>query len=172
MRNILESRLAIRGCNLEYAEDWLLVFSRFEYALKASGYFKRHQPVPPTWPKAEPDWDRFAVSLRASFNANATDDIRRACEYLFDSPPNQQIILNDAVAWGTPVRPNDETDIEFLLRMVRCVRNNLFHGGKHNIGVHEDVQRTERLLRSSLTILAACLDLAPAQNTAYRDAHL
>jgi hypothetical protein len=152
--------------------EFFLVFSRVEYALKASGYFKRHQPVPPRWPNAEPDWDRFAVSLRASFNPNATDDLRRACEYLFDSPPNQQIILHDAVAWETPVRPHNETDIEFLLRMVRCVRNNLFHGGKYNIGVHEDVQRTERLLRSSLTILAACLDLAPAQNTAYREAHL
>ncbi len=152
--------------------DFFLLFSRFEYAIKASGYFKRHQPVPPRYPNAEPDWDRFAVSLRASFTPNATDEIRRACEYLFDSPPNQQIILHDALAWETPVRPNNETNIEFLLRMVRCVRNNLFHGGKYNIAEHEDVQRTEILLRSSLTILAACLDLAPAQNTAYREAHL
>jgi hypothetical protein len=152
--------------------EFFLTFSRFEYALKASGYFKRHPPVPPRWPDAEPDWDRFAVSLRASFNPNATDNLRRACEYLFDSPPNQQIILHGAVAWETPIRPRSETDIEFLLRMVRCVRNNLFHGGKYNIEVHEDTQRTELLLRSSMTILAACLELAPAQRAAYREANL
>ena len=117
--------------------EFFLAFSRFEYALKASGLFKHHPPDPPRWPKAEPDWDRFAASLRDSFNASATDDLRQACDYMLDSPPNQQVICNDAVAWETPVRPDEETDIQFLLRMVRCVRNNLFHGGKYNIEVHE-----------------------------------
>lgn len=152
--------------------EFFLVFSRFEYALKASGFFKRHPTDPPRWPKAEPDWDSFAVSLRDTFNPSATDDLRQACEYLRDSPPNQQVILDDAVAWETPVRPDNETDIEFLLRMVRCVRNNLFHGGKYNIAVHEDTVRTEMLLRSSLTLLAACLKLAPQQQAAYRQARL
>jgi hypothetical protein len=56
--------------------------------------------------------------------------------------------------------------------MVRCVRNNLFHGGKFNIEVLEDTARTEKLLSSSLTVLAACLDIAPQQQAAYRDARL
>ena len=44
--------------------EFFLTFSRFEYALKATGYYKRRPVKPPDWPKAEPDWDRFAASLR------------------------------------------------------------------------------------------------------------
>jgi hypothetical protein len=152
--------------------EFFLVFSRFEYALKASGLFKRHPPDPPRLPKAEPDWDTFAVSLRDTFDPNATRELREACLYLQESPPNQQVIIGDGVAWETPVRPVRDTEIEFLLRMVRCVRNNLFHGGKYNIAMHEDTQRTEMLLRSSLVILDACLNLSPKQLAAYREARL
>jgi hypothetical protein len=84
-----------------------------------------------------------------------------------DSPPLKQIIINDAVSWETPVRPSHESDVEFLLRMVRCVRNNLFHGGKHNNEVHEDTERTEKLLKSSLTILDECLALSPNVKQAF-----
>jgi hypothetical protein len=153
--------------------EFFLVFSRFEYALKASGFHKRHPPNPPHYPRAEPDWDCFAARLRDKFDPNSTIKLKQACEYLLDSPPNQQVILQDAVAWETPVRPNGEGDIQFLLRMVRCVRNNLFHGGKFNIDVHEDTARTEALLRSSLTVLAGCLEIAPPQQqAAYKDARL
>ena len=143
---------------------FFLTFSRFEYALKASGFFKRpktrrNDPLRP--PEAKPDWDRFAVSLRSAFQPDRTKPLRRACEFISDSPPWKQVIINDAVTWETPVRPAQESEIEFLLRMVRCIRNNLFHGGKHNIGVHEDTERTEMLLRSSLTILEECLTLEP-----------
>jgi len=152
--------------------NFFLTFSRFEYALKSSGFFKRHHPAPPRRPEAEPDWDRFAVSLRRSFDLGATIELQEACDYLLDSPPNKQIIIDDGVAWETPVRLDNHTDIEFLIRMIRRVRNNLFHGGKYNIGVHEDAQRTEKLLRCALIVLQSCLDLSPTQNRAYKEAHL
>ena len=158
--------------NQELLLEFFLAFSRFEYALKASGLFKRDPPDPPRWPKAKPNWDRFAASLRDSFNPSATDDLRQACEYIRDSPPKKQVICNDEIAWETPVHRDEETDIQFLLRMVRCIRNNLFHGGKYNIEVHEDTERTEMLLRSSLTLLAACLEIAPEQQAAYGDTRL
>jgi hypothetical protein len=152
--------------------EFFLVFSRFEYALKATGFFKHHPPAPPRFPKAEPNWNSFAVSLRQTFDSGASPELQAACEYLLDSPPNQQIIVDDTVTWETPVRPANETDVEFILRMVRSVRNNLFHGGKYNIEVHEDIERTEHLLRCSLTILSSCLNLSPAQNQAYMEARL
>ena len=158
--------------NKELMLEFFLTFSRFEYALKATEMFKRHRPVPTRTPRAEPDWDRFSASLRDNFNASATKDLAQACEYLCDSPPNQQVIVDDAVAWETPTRADGEADVQFLLRMVRSVRNNLFHGGKHNIEVHEDIQRTEMLLKSSVTILDACLTIAPKQQAAYLDARL
>ena len=160
--------------NKKLVLEFFLTFSKFEYALKATEMFKRHPPDPtrPSRPRAEPDWDRFSASLRDNFDASATNDLTQACNYLCDCPPNQQVIVDDAVAWETPKRADGEADVQFLLRMVRCVRNNLFHGGKHNIEVHEDIQRTEMLLKSSVTILHACLTIAPQQQSAYLDARL
>jgi hypothetical protein len=100
------------------------------------------------------------------------DDLKQACACFNDSPPNQQVLKYDGVAWETPVRPVSESEIVFLLRMVRCVRNNLFHGGKYNNEVHESKERTETLLRHALTILSACLELAPRQRAAFKAARI
>lgn len=146
--------------NPELLLDFFLKFSRFEYALKASNFFqRRNDPSRPL--EAKPDWGSFAVSLRDAFQPDKKDELRQACEYILDSPPWRQVVINDLVAWKSPVRLEHESDLEFLLRMVRCVRNNLFHGGKYNIEVHEETERTERLLKNSLIILNECLTLAP-----------
>ena len=152
--------------------EFFLSFARFEYALKTTGFFVRHPENFGRPPAAEPDWDRFAVSLRDAFNPNTDEEIAQACSYLSESPPNKQVIRNGAPAWETPVRDPALSDIEFLLRMVRCVRNNLFHGGKHNIEVHETTERTAKLLHSCLVILQHCLSLSPEQRRAYDEAVL
>jgi hypothetical protein len=144
--------------------EFFLNFSRFEYALKASGYFKRANPSRqnrPDPPDANPDWCRFRMEMRTIFRIDRNEELLEACQYILDDPPRKQVIVNDSAAWETPVRSQHESEIEFLLRMVKCVRNNLFHGGKHNIELHEDTQRTELLLRSGLVILRECLRLAP-----------
>lgn len=152
--------------------EFFLVFSRFEYCLKATGMFVRHAVEPPKWPRAEPDWDSFANQIRDSFDRNATDELREACLYIVESPPNQQVFTGHELAWETPCCPKGESEIAFLLRMVRSVRNNLFHGGKYNIDFHEDTDRTTMLLRSSLHILNACLNISPNQLAAYHEARL
>ena len=153
--------------------NFFVTFSRFEYALKASGLFKRTNPQrndPSRPPEAQPDWDTFAVSLRYAFQLDRTETLKWACEYILDSPPWKQLIIDDVPSWETPVRPCHALDVEFLLRMVRCVRNNLFHGGKHNNEVHEDIERTKMLLKSSLTILDECLALSPKVKSVFDDA--
>lgn len=150
--------------NRELLFEYFLTFSRFEYALKASGFFKPSRPRRnhPTLPhQAEPDWARFALLVRDKFQPERTYELKSACEYLLRSPPMKQVVINGAVAWETPLRPIQESEPQFLLRMVKCVRNNLFHGGKYSIEVHENTQRTEMLLRSSIVILEECLALAP-----------
>lgn len=115
--------------------ELFLTFSRFEYALKDSGYYKQPNnnkinkfKEKGALPDAKPDWDRFATSLRNVFRTDRTKALQQACEYIWYSPPMKQVIINDGLAWETPVRPDSESEVEFLLRMVRCIRNNLFHG--------------------------------------------
>ena len=48
-----------------------------------------------------------------------------------------------------------------LLKMVKSVRNNLFHGGKHTPSTAEvnNTERNQRLIESSIVIIKACMDL-------------
>jgi hypothetical protein len=157
--------------NRELLLDFFLTFSKFEYALKNSGFFIKHPDQPNGAPPAEPDWDTFAVSLRTVFDSTKSEELKEACRYLLESPPNKQVIVNDAPAWETPTR-SQVTDFEFLLRAIRIVRNNLFHGGKYNIEFHETTERTCKLLQSTLVVLNECLRLAPNVCNAFNEASL
>jgi hypothetical protein len=149
--------------------EFFLNFARFEYALKSSGYARQGRRA-----EANPDWDRFARDLgqRSAFLANKTEDLTEAVRYLSEQPPYRQVIMNGALAWETATRDPNLSEIEFLLLMVRRVRNNLFHGGKHSNEVHETPERTEKLLRCCLAVLAECLVVSPVQEAAYREATL
>lgn len=155
--------------------NFFLTFSRFEYALKASNYFIRPNATTNNALRhsdAKPDWDRFSVSLRDTFQKEKNQQLLEACEYIIESPPRKQVIVNNGVAWESPIRPEYETDIEFILRMVRCIRNNLFHGGKFNPAneAFEQKERTKKLLECSLIILGECLSLAADVKEAYDEA--
>jgi len=110
--------------NEELLFDFFLTFPRFEYALKACNFFQRLSPKSNECykpPDAKPDWNRFASSLRGAFRADKNDELWQACEYILDSPPCRQVIINDEVACETPIRPEHESDIEFLLSFFACL---------------------------------------------------
>jgi hypothetical protein len=159
--------------------EFFLTFSRFEYALKAKGFFQKstHEQEKKFRKKAvsieaRPDWDNFAKSLQTAFKADKTTELKKACEYIYLSPPMRQIIISGGVEWeSTPPKDSASiSNIEFILQMVRRVRNNLFHGGKHSNKPFEDAERTELLLKNSLVILNECLTLAPDIKQAFDDA--
>lgn len=182
--------------NQELLLKFFLSFAKFEYALKATGYFvpEREKPGHPPAAKshgdsarrrekpehtpAKPDWKRFVGELWEKFKTCENSDLTRAGQYLLDSPPNEQVISKKKLAWETPVRDQPESqsepesDFKFVLRMVKVVRNNLFHGGKYSNEVHESTERTEQLLRSSLDVLNKCLELDPDLKAAYTQAEL
>src|SRR3989338_10049386 len=89
--------------NRDLLSEFFLTFAKFEYALKNTGYFVGH-PEDPLPPPAEPDWKRFATSLRDLFDPSKNEELGEACRYLSESPPNKQVIVHGAPAWETPVR--------------------------------------------------------------------
>jgi hypothetical protein len=172
MRLVPDMRSIDTVVNRELLLDFFLTFSRFEYALKNSGCFVKHPERPERPPPAEADWDTFAVSVRNMFDSNKSEELREACRYLLESPPNKQVILNGAPAWETATHDPAVSELELLVRAIRVVRNNLFHGGKYNIEFHQTTERTEKLLRSTLVVLRECLVLAPSVRQAFEEATL
>lgn len=135
--------------------EFFVVFSKFEFALKNSTFLKGDEK------NADPDWDRFAISIRDVFSPYSTPELNQACEYLLLNPPMKQVVIEGAIAWSTVGPDESVSEAERLLLYVRRVRNNLFHGGKFSADPFENTERQERLFISSLVILAECLRLSP-----------
>jgi hypothetical protein len=151
--------------------DFFLTFARFEYAMKASTFMKPAPPAAEEPVPAKPDWNRLTETLEGRFDPGSSIELQEACRYLLEAPPRRQMTLGEGQFWQPPAR-GGESEIRYLLSLVRIVRNNLFHGGKHNLEVHEDEARTELLLRNSLTVLAECRALSAELARAFDEAVL
>lgn len=134
------------------AIDFFVLFSRMEYALKASGFHKGNG-------RAEANWTSFANSINGAFQALTDENLEEAKSNILDDPPNRQCVVNGQLDWE-PINPGNGCDTDKLLLYVRGIRNNLFHGGKFNVA-WADKDRAEVLLRSSIVILTECLNSSP-----------
>ena len=144
------------------------VFSRFECALKRSGFLKTIREN-----RAAPDWRTYAKSLH--FVGKVADqDFQKAVTFLLADPPKNQIVVElgngkKTLDWEeTPVKTG-EIHEEDVLDLVRIVRNNLFHGGKCSTGPIEEPARNKALLEAVITILHHCLTLNDDVSRAYDD---
>jgi hypothetical protein len=139
-------------------------FSRFECALKRGGFVRRGQHG-----SANPDWGRFADEVATGLDAGTNPDFIRAKSFLLLEPPRRQVFVEpDSVEWEDNPRRQNEAEAQYLLRLVRDVRNNLFHGGKYPSGSESEVGRNAKLLRACLTVLDHCRSLNPAVGNAFR----
>ena len=130
-------------------------FARIEYALKVAGFHNGEG-------KAEPNWDKFASTIQGQLEHDGV--IVEAVQYMKEQPPKKQVVRNGLLEWEAATPSASET--HELLLCVRRVRNNLFHGGKFN-GHWFAPERSETLLRHSLSILDACLRSSPMLNEAF-----
>lgn len=138
--------------------EFFLEFSRFEYALKRARFLKKRTE------DAIPDWDGFAQSLGGQLADRHDSQFMQARSTLFARPPKKQIRgPSGELTWRESTRGSGETEDAFLLRLVRTVRNNLFHGGKYPYpeGPVDDPARDRELLRAALGVLPKCRQLNP-----------
>jgi len=144
----------------QLATDMFRTFARFEYALKATGFHNGDGD-------AKPDWRSFAESVPAIFDNPADATLKEAVEYILKHPPKKQIIRDGNLMWSEAT-PGTNPQSNLVLQYVKRVRNTLFHGGKFNDHWFEP-ERSELLLRHSLTILNACLDASQDVREAYEN---
>ena len=160
-------RLAI---NRELVLEFFLAFSCFEFALKNAGYAHPCPRQNGRLPSVDPGWDTFAASVRDLFKRTRNPELNSACDYMLENPPLEQVLIETGLAWETNNPCESVSEVECLLRLVRRVRNNLFHGAKFSNEAFEDTSRQEMLLKGSLLILAECLDVSPQVRSVYESA--
>ncbi len=147
---------SIVGAESDLILNFFALFSRFEYALKRCGFCINNKTF------AEADWDSFSNKMKGLFSKIEDEEFKSAVSFLESEPPRKQLALKGVLTWGEPIAPGDgETDEKYTLRLVRAVRNNLFHGGKFPGKVAEETARNEKLIKSSMDVLEKCLDLNP-----------
>jgi len=133
------------------AFDFFYWFSRFEFALKENNYLKSHKPGA----KAEPGWDEFVKAWGTKYTPSIDTSV------LLTSPPERQIVLSNKTPGWEPVELADcQTELEKVVRLVKTVRNNLFHGGKHGALGWDNQQRARLLLTASKQVLDQLAKLA------------
>jgi hypothetical protein len=150
---------SLTGDNGELILRFFVTFSRFEYALKRAGFVRGDRN------DALPDWSTFAKEKgNALFDGPQDNEFIDARAFLFREPPKKQIkrvtASGTSLGWQVNTHGSGESDAEYLLRLVRAVRNNLFHGGKYpDAPVNGQRLRNSRLLQACLVILERCLAL-------------
>lgn len=142
--------------------EFLKVFSRAEYALKNVKEFSNFQAGESV--KAEANWDKFANKIDEKFNLKMKNDstLKNARKYLWENPPKKQMIDSCGTLIYETFNINDaQRKTQQLLLMVRGVRNNLFHGGKHTPiegdGINQE--RNKCLIKYSIVVIKACIAL-------------
>ena len=151
-------------CSLTIAPDLALeflgMFSRFEFALKAATFRQQGGG------EVKADWAAFAQSIAGSFNPNRTPDSAAASAYFAAEPLRYLVERNGALAW-VPFVPRGNSDAERTISIIRQIRNNLFHGGKFAPDNRASADRDTRLVNAAMVLLSEMLSLVPDVEAAY-----
>ncbi|ROM16902.1 hypothetical protein BK643_13985 [Pseudomonas protegens] len=131
--------------NRELTCEFFAVFSRFEFALKESGFVREGRG------SIEPAWRRYAEDVAKLLIVERGSLLDKSINYLCAEPPLFQV---GAQRWEHRAL-HGNSKLEQAIDAAKQVRNNLFHGGKHT--PHSPPGRDNKLVKSSLVVLYACL---------------
>jgi len=133
------------------AFDFFFWFSRFEFALKENAYLKSHK----VGANADPGWDEFVKKWQGKYTASAE------ARALLTAKPEQQIVAaKDKLDWKAVDLTDCGSELARVVRLLKIVRNNLFHGGKHGGEGWDDPKKTELLLSRGIAVLRQFAQLA------------
>ncbi len=136
--------------------EFFIKFSLFENALKSSGFYKQSGRN-----GIQPNWDRFAIEIEDEFSRIIflpyKHELNTAVHYFLDFPPLKQGIEGGELIFKDNDLEN-KTLSEQLSILIRCVRNNLFHGGKFEYVRPRDTL----LLEFSIIILEEWAEILPS----------
>lgn len=125
----------------EVSFDFFYWFSRFEFSLKENQFF-----VEKFGGAAAPDWRKFITEYSKTFVH--TENTKK----LLDLAPKRQVVVGNKLIWRS-YQLEDKPELEKVVTLLKAVRNNLFHGGKHGAEGWDNPERTEELLKVGKLVL-------------------
>ena len=138
----------------QLAFEFFYGFSRFEFCLKENGFLGNDKPGN----AAEPGWIAFVERYSGTYTLSpeAGD--------LLAAPPSKQVVGESrALEWRGLRFGEGESDLAKVVRVVKTVRNNLFHGGKHGDAGWDNPERTRALITNSQAVLGTLVELGDFQ---------
>uniref|UniRef100_UPI0037360FB1 hypothetical protein n=1 Tax=Thalassotalea litorea TaxID=2020715 RepID=UPI0037360FB1 len=73
--------------------EFFCSFSRLEYALKESGFFRGNDR------RVEVNWDDFAKSIDIKFSEIHDKELKTSIEYFQQHPPLKQVLSHGCIEW-------------------------------------------------------------------------
>lgn len=129
--------------------DFFFWFSRFESALKENGWLQSKAVGAP----ARPDWHGFILAYAGNYSPSS------AAEQLLAANPLREVVSEHGLAFKEVEFPDAAPRLEHVAVLLRTVRNNLFHGGKHGSAYWDNPDRIQLLLPLSVTVLGELVAL-------------
>jgi hypothetical protein len=140
-------------------------FSRFEYALKRSGYVRQGYDSEPAV-----DWGRYARQIERVYTRDLDEHFEAAVTVFLSEPPRRQQLSDGGEIYWLPIEfRSRDSEAWRVLTWLRAVRNNLFHGGKFDDEVVADPARNGRLIAAGLFVIDGLLDVSPDVLARYYD---
>ena len=125
--------------------EFFRMFARFEYALKKAKYIRARAGM------VAAHWDKFANDLGTAFFERVKEEA--LADTILQSPPNKQgVDESGELVWEVCKQPENTVA---LFVAIRRIRNNLFHGGKHENPFNE---RDRELLSEGIAVLKLALE--------------
>lgn len=144
--------------------EFFLTIARAEFSLKANGFVSGDET------RVSANWDQFTNQIKDQMDLERTEELKKAADFILLNPPWKQVLRNGQVMWDANSPNNNISDIEKLIPLIRRIRNNLFHGGKHNNEVFDDTERTTSLLMSALVVIEEAISQIPDVRHSYEQA--
>lgn len=123
--------------------DFFYWFSRFEYALKME-----LPKVKGPGESAQANWNEFRTKHESEYV------VIPALTELLDEPPSREIYIEGgASTWQELTFGSTESELGKAIKVVKTIRNNLFHGGKACETGWDDPDRIRFLLPRGVKVL-------------------
>ena len=153
MKNLDAIKARISEINPAYLElclNFLILFSRFEFAIREFENFRQNKAI------AQASLEKYVASISKSFDSNQSEELLGAVNFILQDPPKVLMNSNNQLIWVNDV-VGGSIEIQ-LLEYIRRIRNSLMHGGKF-YGQITTNARNWRLIESSMLIIEKWIDL-------------